>query len=83
MLLSDDNNAGNYLHTWDFEPNQDGDEKWSHYGASVGIEAMVRVEVIFYEDPPPTVMAHQTNDTYSTDAVTLRQALSIIPWIQP
>ena len=42
MLLADDSNAGNYLHTWDFEPNQDGDEKWSHYGTSVGIEAMVR-----------------------------------------
>ncbi|MCK5604821.1 hypothetical protein KAR91_23225, partial [Candidatus Pacearchaeota archaeon] len=71
MLLSDDGNAGDYLHTWSFEPVQDGDVKWSHYGASVGIEAMVRCEVVFYEDPPPSIQANQTNDTYRTDAITL------------
>jgi len=71
MLLGDSDNPGDYLHTWDYEPNQDGDWKWSHYGYSVGIEAMVRCEVVFYEDPPPTVMANQMNDTYRTDAITL------------
>ena len=71
MLLGDSDNLGDYLHTWDYEPNQDGDWKWSHYGWDVGIEAMVRCEVVFYEDPPPTVMANQMNDTYRTDAITL------------
>jgi len=71
MLLADSDNPGDYLRTWSYEPNQDGDEKWSHYGTSVGIEAMVRCEVVFYEDPPPTVIAKQTNDTYSNDAITL------------
>ncbi len=76
MLLSDDANLGDYLHTWSFEPVQDGDEKWSHYGASVGIEAMVRCEVIFYEDPPPTLQASQMNDTYLTDAITVSSSAS-------
>ena len=72
MILGDDGVPSDYLHTWDFEPNQDGDEKWSHYGADPNlIEAMVRCEVVFYEDPPPNVWAKQMNDTYRTDAITL------------
>ncbi|MBL7136480.1 MAG: T9SS type A sorting domain-containing protein [Candidatus Marinimicrobia bacterium] len=71
MLLADSDNPGDYLRTWSYEPVQDGDEKWSHYGVSVGIEAMVRCEVVFYEDPPPTVAAKQMNDTYRTDIITL------------
>lgn len=71
MLLADDGNPGNYLHTWSYEPVEDGDWKWSHYGWDVGIEAMVRCEVIFYEDPPPVVQGKQMNDTYRTDAITL------------
>jgi len=76
MLLADSDNPGDYLHTWSYEPNQDGDEKWSHYGASVGIEAAVRCEVVFYEDPPPSVAGVQMNDTYRTDAITLTAAAS-------
>ncbi|MFQ6618170.1 MAG: hypothetical protein ACE5QV_05725, partial [Fidelibacterota bacterium] len=65
MLLADDGNPGDYLHTWSYEPNQDGDWAWSHYGYSVGIEALVRVEVVFTEDPPPQVFGDQLPDTYN------------------
>ncbi|MFQ6617694.1 MAG: hypothetical protein ACE5QV_03300, partial [Fidelibacterota bacterium] len=64
MLLADDSNPGDYLHTWSYEPNQDGDRAWSHYGYSIGIEAFVRAEVVFYEDAPPKVHINIHSDAY-------------------
>ncbi|NQV36996.1 MAG: hypothetical protein HQ509_03205, partial [Candidatus Marinimicrobia bacterium] len=75
MIMADDDNPGDYLHTWSFEPVQDGDEKWSHYGASVGIEAMVRCEVV-YPEWHINIQAYQQNDTYRTDAVTVTASAS-------
>ncbi|MBO33209.1 MAG: hypothetical protein CMM74_09585, partial [Rhodospirillaceae bacterium] len=78
MLLADSDNPGNYLHTWCYFPNHydDWGGGWLNYGESVGIEAMVRCEVVFYEDPPPSVAGVQMNDTYRTDAITLTAAAS-------
>lgn len=75
MLLADDGNQSDYLHTWAYMPNYYSDEstkwKWGHYGWPVDIEAFVRCEVVFYEDPPPVVVNFQMWDTYDVGPHTL------------
>jgi len=70
VLLADDGNA-NPQHSWGYFPSEGETQDWERLGKSAGLEALIRCAVVYYEDPPPAVIATQTNDTYATGSILL------------